>query len=651
MRNRSLSFKLTVFILFSVGLIFLAAFAYNYYFSREAVLGYVKENAGNLTQATVSRMESVLSGVQKAPRQLALWLELNPYREDDLLKNIRALLLGSPEIFGSTIAFEPGAFQRRKFFYAPYSYREKDQTIKTIFLGDGEYQYFFRDWYQVPRELNQAVWSEPYYDEGGGNIVMATYSVPFNRMEKGAKVFGGVVTADLSLAWLQEIVGAVKIYKTGYAFLISQNGVFVTHPRKDLILRESLFSLAEERGDKNLREIGRAMIRGEQGFVPTREMVSGKKSWLAYAPLAASGWSLGVVIPEEELLAGIQQLNREVLLIGLLGGILLVIAISLVSGTITKPLRFLALKTKEIAQGNLDSDLPESGSRDEIGQLTRSFGEMRLALKMYIRHLAEVTAVKERIESELKIASTIQQSFLSRHFPSPGADSPFDLHALLEPAKEVGGDFYDFSLLDDDHLYLAVGDVSDKGVPAALLMAVTKTLLKSLAGPGIDPADILKRVNQEITRENAANMFVTVFLGILNTSNGRLVYSNAGHLPPVRIRSGREPEWLPLPKGFVLGGLENARYRPETVILEPGDRLVLYTDGVTEAMNGEGALYAGSRLLAAVRESASGSAAELVGAVKDSVQSFVQDNPQADDITLMGVLYRGKRKGSEIINN
>lgn len=641
MGNRSLSFRLTVFILFSVGLIFLAAFAYNYYFSREAVLGYVRENTRQLTQGTVYRMESVLAGAQKPPRQLALWLEQNTYQEQDLLKNIRTLLVSNPEIFGSAIAFEPRTFLPRKFYYAPYSFREKDQTIKTVFLGDEDYRYFSKDWYQVPRELNQAVWSEPYYDEGGGNIVMATYSVPFNRREKGLRVFGGVVTADLSLSWLQEMVGAIKIYKTGYAFLLSQNGVFVTHPRRDLILRESLFSLAEERGDKNLREIGRAMIRGDQGFAPLQDMVSGKKSWLAYAPLASSGWSLGVVIPEEELLAGIRDLSREVLLIGLLGGILLVAAISLVAGTITRPLRFLALKTREIAQGNLDSELPVPRSRDEIGQLALSFNEMRQALKEYIRHLAEATAEKERISSELKIARTIQQSFLPRHFPPPGTDNPFELHALLEPAKEVGGDFYDFAVLDHEHIYLAVGDVSDKGVPAALLMAVTKTLLKNLAGPEVDPADILTKVNREISRDNDANMFVTVFLGILNTASGRFRYSNAGHLPPVIIRAGRDPEWLPLPKGFVLGGLENARYRSQTIILDPGDRLILYTDGVTEASNSGGDLYSGERLLAAVRETSTASAEMLVEALKNSVQSFVQDSPQTDDITLMGVLLRG----------
>lgn len=175
-------------------------------------------------------------------------------------------------------------------------------------------------------------------------------------------------------------------------------------------------------------------------------------------------------------------------------------------------------------------------------------------------------------------------------------------------------------------------------------MAVTKTLLKNLAGPGIDPAEILARVNREISRDNEANMFVTVFLGILNTASGVLVYSNAGHLPPVLVRAGRDPEWVPLPKGFVLGGLENARYRSRTITLDPGDRLVLYTDGVTEAINPEGLLFSGERLLASVREAAAGSPEELVVGLKNSVQAFVQDNPQTDDITLMGVLFRGAGK-------
>jgi sigma-B regulation protein RsbU (phosphoserine phosphatase) len=642
MRNKSLTFKLVFFIVSSVGLIFSAAFGYDYYFSRQALLRAVEENALHLTGSTVNRIETVLFGIQKIPRQMATWVETGLCRGTEIQEIIRTALIGNPEIFGSAVAFEPFAFQPAKRFYAPYGYREKDQPIKTVFLGGEAYQYTYWDWYQLPKELNHAVWSEPYYDEGGGRIIMATYSVPFNRIAGRQRFLQGIVTADVSLSWLKEIVAAVKIFQSGYAFLISQNGVFITHPREELILRESLFSLAEIRGDPGLREIGRAMIRGEQGFVKVRDFVSGKESRLAYAPLSSSGWSLGIIFPENELYAGLRRLGRGVLLIGLIGLSLLVVAVAVISGTITRPLRFLARQSQEISRGNLNIDLPERANQDEIGRLTRSFGEMRDSLKEYISHLAEVTAAKERIESELKIARTIQQSFLPKHFPVAEEKNPLEVYALLEPAKEVGGDFYDFSWVDPEHLYLAVGDVSDKGVPSALYMAVTQTLLKGLTRPGRDPAEILSRVNRELCRDNEATMFVTVFLGIIALRTGVFTYSNAGHLPPILMRAGREPEWLPLPKGLVLGGLENSTYQSKTVLLEPGDHLVLYTDGVTEALNREAELYSARRLLETVRGPIGESMAQRLQRLMASVRSFAGDTPQADDITLLGVTLRNR---------
>ncbi len=640
MRNKSLTFKLVFLILSSVLLIFSAAFGYDYYRSRKALLQSVEENALNLTGSTVNRIETVLFGIQKIPQQMATWMETGLCRGTEIQKIIHTALIGNPEIFGSTVAFEPYAFQPEKRFYAPYGYREKDQSIKTLFLGSEDYQYFYWDWYQLPKELNHAVWSEPYYDEGGGRIIMTTYSVPFNKIVGGHRSLQGVVTADVSLSWLKEIVSAVKIFESGYAFLVSQNGVFITHPREELILRESLFSLAESRGDPGLREIGRAMIRGEQGFVKVRDFVSGKESRLAYAPLSSSGWSLGIIFPENELYAGLRRLERGVLLIGLLGLGLLVVAIAVIAGTITRPLRFLARQSQEISRGNLNIDLPVPVNQDEIGRLTRSFGEMRDSLREYISHLAEVTAAKERIESELKIARTIQQSFLPKHFPPAEGKDPFEVYALLEPAKEVGGDFYDFFWVDPEHYCLTVGDVSGKGVPSALYMAVTKTLLKGLTRPGRDPAEILKRVNQELCRDNEATMFVTVFLGILAVRTGVFTYSNAGHLPPILVRAGREPEWLPLPKGLVLGGLDQSTYQSQTVLLEPGDHLVLYTDGVTEAVNGESELYSTRRLLETVRGASQESIAQRLQRLLAAVRSFAGDTPQADDITLLGVTLK-----------
>jgi sigma-B regulation protein RsbU (phosphoserine phosphatase) len=639
-RHKSIAFKLVIFILSSVGLIFSAAFGYDYYFSRQALLRSVEENALNLTGSTVNRIETVLFGVQKIPQQMATWMETRLWRDTEIMEIIHTALLSNPEIFGSAVAFEPYAFQPGKQYYAPYGYREKDLSIKTVFLGGDDYHYFSWDWYELPKELNHALWSEPYFDEGGGQVIMATYSVPFNKIAGDQRFFQGIVTADVSLSWLKEIVSAVKIFQSGYAFLISQNGVFITHPREELVLRESLFSLAETRGDPGLREIGRAMIRGEQGFVKVRDFVSGKESRLAYAPLPSSGWSLGIIFPEDELYAGLQRLGRGVLLIGLIGLGLLVVAITAIAGTITKPLRFLARQSQEISRGNLNMDLPDTVNRDEIGQLTRSFGEMRDSLKEYISHLAEVTAAKERIESELKIARTIQQSFLPKHFPAAGKKNPFEVYALLEPAKEVGGDFYDFFWVDSEHLYLAVGDVSDKGVPSALYMAVTKTLLKGLTRSDRDPAEILSRVNQELCRDNEATMFVTVFLGIIAIRTGVFTYSNAGHLPPILIREGREPEWLPLPKGFVLGGLDHSTYQSKTVLLEPGDHLLLYTDGVTEAVSRDAGLYSGRRLLETVPGPTGETMVQRLQRLMASVRSFAGDTPQADDITLLGVTFK-----------
>ncbi len=640
MRNKSLTYKLIFFILFCVGLIFSAAFGYNYYFSRKALLRSVEENALNLTGSTVNRIETILFGVQKTPQQMATWIETGLCRGTGIPEIIHAALSSNPEIFGTAVAFEPYAFHPQKRYYAPYGYREPDQSIKTVFLGSDDYHYFSWDWYGLPKELNHAVWSEPYFDEGGGKIIMATYSVPFNKIAGGQRSLQGIVTADVSLSWLKEIVAAVKIFQSGYAFLISQNGVFITHPREELIMRESLFSLAEARGDPGLREIGRAMIRGEQGFVKVRDFVSGKESRLAYAPLVSSGWSLGIIFPEKELYAGLRRLSREVLFIGLIGLGLLVAAIAVIAGTITKPLRFLARQSQEISRGNLDIDLPDPVNQDEIGRLTRSFAEMRDSLKEYIGHLAEVTAAKERIESELKIARTIQQGFLPKHFPPAEEKNPFEVYALLEPAKEVGGDFYDFFWVDPEHLCLAVGDVSDKGVPAALYMAVTKTLLKGLTRPDRNPAEILSRVNQELCRDNEATMFVTVFLGIVAIRTGIFTYSNAGHLPPIWIRRGQGPEWLPLPKGFILGGLENSTYQSKTVQLEPGDHLVLYTDGVTEAVNRDGELYSGRRLLETVQGPSPETIAQRLKRLLASVRTFAGDTAQADDITLLGVTFK-----------
>jgi sigma-B regulation protein RsbU (phosphoserine phosphatase) len=639
-KKGSLAFKLALFILTGAVIVFLTAFFYDYHYSRKIVMENVEAHARNLTHATVNKIESILQGVEKVPRYIAFSVEQKNHTREELMEMIENEVMSSTEIFGSTVAFEPYAFDPQLLYFAPYYYKD-EAGLEFCFLGSDSYRYFSRDWYLIPKELNRPFWTEPYYDEGGGNIIMSTYSVPLARMVNGESKFTGVVTADISLDWLMNIVSKVSIYRSGYAFLISQNGVFVTHPDKNLIMHESIFSIAEAEGDAQLREIGREMIHGGEGFVSLKSSFTGKDSWMYYAFLPSVGWSIGIIFPEDELFADVRELNRELLIIGSAGVIFLFFIVIFVSSSITRPLRILAKETKEIARGNLDIEVPLIRSKDEVGELSRSFENMRSALKEYIANLAETTAAKERIESELKIARSIQMSFLPKKFPPFPEKKEIDIYAMIEPAKEVGGDLYDFFLLNEDHVFFSIGDVSEKGVPAALFMAVTKTLMKGIASYGIEPSDVLAKVNRELCKENESMMFVTVFCGILNCKTGELTFSSAGHNPPLIMHADQKAEWLHIPKGLVLGVMEDADYKTERTVLHPGDTIFLYTDGVTEAMNSTKHVYSDQRLIRSLEASQDTSTEVLVKHVMQSLEDFTGDEPQSDDITIVAVRFKG----------
>jgi sigma-B regulation protein RsbU (phosphoserine phosphatase) len=264
---------------------------------------------------------------------------------------------------------------------------------------------------------------------------------------------------------------------------------------------------------------------------------------------------------------------------------------------------------------------------------------MEQELRKSITNLTETTAVKERIESELKIARAIQMSMVPKIFP-PFPDRPeFDLYAIIEPAKEVGGDFYDFFFIDDDLLYFVIGDVSDKGVPASLFMAVTKTLIRSQTSKEMSPDEVLRRVNRELCSDNDTNMFVTVFCGVLHTRTGEVWYSNGGHNPPYLLSARGEVEALERTGGMVLGVMDDIPYQTKQVRLSTGDGLFLYTDGITEAMDRHGNLFSDERLRAVLRRTKAVTSVEIIHGVIDEVERFAADAPQADDITALALMY------------
>ncbi|MGH7825124.1 MAG: ATP-binding SpoIIE family protein phosphatase [Candidatus Binatia bacterium] len=360
------------------------------------------------------------------------------------------------------------------------------------------------------------------------------------------------------------------------------------------------------------------------------------------------GGAILVTLPTGRVQAAIRNQTR--LAMGVSGLVFLLGSVIAIFGakTISRPIANLTDMTRRIAGGDFNQriDIP---AKNEIGVLAASFNEMTRRLNESIEHLKETTAAKERIESELKIAHEIQMSMVPKIFPPFPDRSEFDIFATLVPAKEVGGDLYDFFFIDDDHLCFAVGDVSGKGVPASLFMAVTKTLFKATAGNGGAPGEILARLNAEICRDNESCMFVTLFCGILNIRTGQVDYSNGGHnLPYYLHRGGVSP--LENAGGRALGVVEQSPYASGRMVLGPGEGLLLYTDGITEAMDSSDALYSDQRLERFSASNRGSSPRQIIGDLVSDVRQFAGGAPQSDDITGLSLLYFGttEKPGEEL---
>lgn len=305
---------------------------------------------------------------------------------------------------------------------------------------------------------------------------------------------------------------------------------------------------------------------------------------------------------------------------------------------VTAPVGRLARFTQEImASGSFESSRIDIRTGDEIEELGNSFNYMLEELERYIQNLSEITAEKERIGAELSVATHIQSSMLPCIFPAFPGREEFDIYATMTPAKEVGGDFYDFFLVDSDHLAMVMADVSGKGVPAALFMVITKILIKNITQAGLSPKAVLEKANNQLCENNEAEMFVTVWLGILEISTGKMVCANAGHEYPALKKAGGSYELVKDRHGFVLAGMEDTRYREYELALSPGDCLFLYTDGVAEATNAMDELYGTDRMIRALNRYGEGSCEELLRGMKEDIDEFVGEAPQFDDITMLSL--------------
>ena len=527
----------------------------------------------------------------------------------------------------------------------------------------------------MPLEAKERPWYEGAAKTGAPYFTPVTKDAHTPRLGImcGVPVFSGntlmgVAGAGMYLDDLDDLVHSVDLGGGGHACIINRSGqvLFSTFDEGTLAAVADAEDLRQAK-DRTLADLIKKAASGGSGAVLLT--VDGTPSYVAYSPMRTVGWSMLVFLsreavdaPTEQLLARIGQMTDQTvqnadrhirqanyMLLALLGLAVLIALLASValSRQIVKPIHLLTEEVGTIKGDNLDFQWTlDTG--DETQLLADSFQSMTLRMKEYISDIETITAERERISTELSLATRIQASMLPNIFPPFPNRSEFDIFAVMKPAREVGGDFYDFFLVDDDHLCLVIADVSGKGVPAALFMMISKIIIQSCAMLGKSPAEILIKTNDAICVNNEEEMFVTAWVGVLELSTGRLTAANAGHEYPALRKPGGPFELLKDKHGFVLGGFGGGVYKEYELQLEPGAKLFLYTDGVPEAEGDSNEMFGLDRMLNALNTDADAPSKQILENVHSALEDFVKGAERFDDLTMLCVEYKGKENQDSV---
>ena len=553
------------------------------------------------------------------------------------------LELNPQGILGFGVGFVPNYFPEKGRWFEPYA-MWLDNRIFTRQNGSAEHDYFSHEWYVEGMKHDEGYWSNGYFfTMGGERILICTYAKPIYDA-KGSMI--GVFAGDLSLDMLHDYLlsrdlkanteGLIKVprklegnpHQWVRSVIVDKNGFFISHPDKGRILRDNFFEAITQKTDTIANRVVSEMKTGKKGSAEI--MVDGVPSTIFYSPLEHTGWSLIMILPKTRyyiVVLGACIILSLFLLTGLL-------AVYIICRTTirrsTRPLQVLANSADEVAKGNFNAPLPDIRYQDEIGMLRDSFGNMQHSLRQYIDELKTTTAQKSAIESELSIANKIQMSMVPKNIPER---QDLAIHAVLKPAKEVGGDLYDF-LLRERSLYFCIGDVSDKGVPAALVMASARGAFRMMAEEGLEPQDIMSRINNMLCRNNDLNAFITYFVGVLDLDTGHLRFCNAGHKAPY---VNGEP--LKVERNLPVGVFENYSYKPQETDLTPDATIFLYTDGLDEAENAVRQFF-GKRRITEVLQAAPHHPRAMIEQMTQAVTDFVGKTEQSDDLTMLALKWK-----------
>ena len=634
--RRKLSVRVSLWVVMFAAVIFISALSFFFYQARDAVRQEAISRATQILDNTAERVEGILNRVEVATNMTKWLVQRHPDNPDSMFVYSRGMLLNNPDFYNCSIAFEPYYFKDKGRYFSAYSRHEGD-TIRTIQGGSDNYQYFYMDWYLMPMLLGKPCWTEPYMDfdvpTNTSNMVASYCDV----IKDGQGKVIGVINTSLSLSWLSQTVSSLKPYPNSYSIMIGRGGTYFVHPDTTKITRQTIFTQTFEQPDTALTRLGHAMQRGEDSMMHTN--INGESCYVFYQPLGATGCSIAIVCPESDIFGGFDRLRHTVDAIVAVGLLMMLYFFIRIITRELNPLRRLAEEAETIASGQFDAKLPNFRRIDEIGQLSHSFGNMQQSLVKYIDELKDTTSQKASIERDIRIASAIQKGMLPEKFPSKTDRDDVQIYASLTPAKDVGGDLFDF-YFRDEKLFFCIGDVAGKGVPASLFMAVTRAVFRTVSVRESMPDRIMATMNKIIAEMNKNSMFVTLFVGVLDLPTGHLYYCNAGHDAPLLIGAG--VGMLPCDSNIPVGFRPSWKYTLQEAQVFTGTTIFLFTDGLTEAMDANQSQFQMERVTDVASQALAKQHLEpqqLISEMTEAVHQFVGNAEQSDDLTMMAIQY------------
>ena len=542
-------------------------------------------------------IQNIMTEVETAVRNHVEDVSRQIQHPDSMYSVAASLVKQNPVITGSSISFIENFYPSEGKWFEAFAVQNEKGGIDTMQLGGEAHDYFKSEFFTLPLSTGKPVWTNPYLDSDGAKMMLTTYSQPiFNEEGK----FIAVLDADISLDWLDDILTVEYAYPSSYHVLLSKTGQLMSVADKNYVMK-TIPEMSRDYGNKTFEPLNEGMMSGVSGETLIKDK-KGNKYRAFYMPVGGdTGWSIAIINSEKEIFGDFHRMKVTILWLSI-GGFLILLLIM-------------------------------------------------LRAIMNIRRLQKVTTEREKIQSELNVAREIQNGMLPKQSILEVADEQVEVAGSLESAKEVGGDLYDY-FIKEEYLYFCIGDVSGKGVPAALFMSVTRSLFRTISPYTRDAAKVLSYMNNSLAQLNESNMFVTFLVGILDMKTGRLIYANAGHDAPVILDENGVAE-LKVTPNLPLGIFPDFEFQSQSVQLRKESLIFLYTDGLTEAMNNRKEEFGEERTMNALKEiylqSAEISPESLLERISSKIKDFVGNAEQSDDLTMLA--FRFHKSDSNPVKN